>query len=135
VWRGAGGPDHGTQRRGDAGGPPFGPKKTDLAWTSRASLLKLSSVGANDPPRNHWVRRSVGIAHANMPLEYREEIALDHFLRAIGGNDVGAMLTVWRPENLQKAADTAACWEAARASFGGAGRQPERRLEGLGGMR
>ena len=28
--------------------------KNDLAWTSRASLLKLSSVGANDGPRSHW---------------------------------------------------------------------------------
>ena len=70
----------------------------------------------------HDIRRLMGIAHTNMPPEYREEIALDHFLRAIGGTDVGALLTVWRPDNLQKAADTAACWEAARTPLGGAGR-------------
>ena len=71
----------------------------------------------------HDIRRLVGIAHANMAPEYREEIALDHFLRAIAGTDAGALLTTWRPENLQKAADTAACWEAAKAPTGGAGRQ------------
>ena len=48
----------------------------------------------------HDIRRLVGIAHTNMPPEYREEIALDHFLRAIGGTDVGAMLTVWRQEKM-----------------------------------
>ena len=70
----------------------------------------------------HDIHRSVGIAHANIPPEYREELALDHFLRAIGGTDVGVMLTAWRPKTLQRAADAAACWEAAKASFGGAGR-------------
>ena len=90
--------------------------KAQLSGCKRRSQESLRELLAHD------IRRSVGIAHANMPLEYREELALDHFLRAIGGTDVGAMLTVWRPENLQKAADTAACWEAVRATFGGAGR-------------
>ena len=69
----------------------------------------------------HDIRCLVGIAHANMPPEFREELALDHFLRAIEGTDVGALLTVWRQDSLQKAADTAACWEAARTPLGGAG--------------
>ena len=33
-----------------------------------------------------------------------------------------AMLTAWRPKTLQRVADAAACWEAAKASPGGAGR-------------
>ena len=56
------------------------------------------------------IHRSVGIAHARMAPQYQEELALDHFIQALAGTDAGAILTTWRPENLQKAADTAARW-------------------------
>ena len=58
--------------------------------------------------------RAVGIAHANMAPCYQEDLALDYFIQALAGTDTGALLTIFRPENLQKAADAAARWEAAK---------------------
>jgi len=60
------------------------------------------------------IRRAVGIAHANMAAPYQEDLALDYFIQALAGTDTGALLTTFRPENLQKVADTAARWEAAK---------------------
>ena len=60
------------------------------------------------------IRRAVGIAHANMAPLYQEDLALDYFIQALAGTDTGALLTTFRPESLQKAADAAARWEAAK---------------------
>ena len=70
----------------------------------------------------HDVRRTVGIAHANMAPEYQGDLALDNFIQALAGTDAGAILSTFRPESLQKAADAAARWEASKSSAGGAGR-------------
>ena len=91
--------------------------KAQLSGRKRRSQEPLGELA-------HDIRRLVGIAHANMPPEYREEIALDHFLRAIGGTDVGAMLTYGAQRTSRR-----------RLILPPAGRQPEHRLEGLGGMR
>ena len=56
------------------------------------------------------IRRAVGIAYPNMAPGYQEDLALDHFLQALTGTDTGVLLTAFRPEDLQKAADTAARW-------------------------
>ena len=47
--------------------------KAQLSGRKRRSQESMGELA-------HDIRRSVGIAHANMPPEYREEIALDHFL-------------------------------------------------------
>ena len=68
------------------------------------------------------IRRAVGIGHANMALLYQEDLALDYFIQALAGTDTGALLTTFRPESLQKAADAAARWEAAKPPARGAER-------------
>ena len=94
----------------------------------QSELVKAQLRGRKRHPHEtigelaHDIRRAVGIAHANMAPEYREELALDYFVQALAGTDIASMLTTWRPENLQKAADTAARWEASRLPAGGAGR-------------
>ena len=54
---------------------------------------------------------------------YQEDLALDYFIQALAGTDTGALLTTFHPENLQKAADAAAWWEAAKPTAGGSERQ------------
>ena len=54
----------------------------------QSELVKAQLSGRKRHPHDMMgddIRRSVGIAHANMAPEYREELALDHFVRALAG--------------------------------------------------
>ena len=53
----------------------------------------------------------VGITHAKMASSARpsqEGLALDHFLLALSGMDIGALLFAWRPVTLNKVANATA---------------------------
>ena len=81
--------------------------KAQLSGRKRQPHEKMGDLASD-------IRHAVGIAHANMAAPYQEDLALDYFIQALVGTDTGAMLMTFRPENLEKAADTAARWEAAR---------------------
>ena len=98
----------------------------------QSELVKAQVSGRKRQPHEKMgdlaydILRAVGIAHANMAPLYQEDLALDYFIQALAGTDTGALLTTFRRENLQKAANAAAQWEA---------RQQSRRLEDPSDMR
>ena len=84
-------------------------------WIEQQSeLVKAQLSGQKRQPHEKMgdlaydIRRAVGIAHANMAAPYQEDLALDYFIQALAGTDTGALLTTFRPDNLQKVADAAA---------------------------
>ena len=86
----------------------------------QSELVKAQLSGRKRQPHEKMgdlaydIRHTVGIAPANMAPLYQEDLALDYFIQVLAGTDTGALLTTFRPESLQKAADAAARWEAAK---------------------
>ena len=86
----------------------------------QSELVKAQLSGCKRQPHEKmgdlaYDSHAVGIVHANMAPLYQEDLALDYFIQALAGTDTGALLTTFRPENLQKVADAAARWEAAKS--------------------
>ena len=74
--------------------------KAQLSGRKRQPHEKMGDLASD-------IRRAVGIANANMAPLYQEDLSLDYFIHALAATDTRALLTSFRPENLQKVADAA----------------------------
>ena len=79
-----------------------------FAREQRSELVKAQLIGCKRK-LNETIEElacdihcAVGIPLVTMAASSQEGLALDHFLQVLSGTDIGALLSLWHPETLNK---------------------------------
>ena len=93
----------------------------------QSELVKTQLANRKKKPQEfigelaHDIRRTVGIAYADIAASAQESLVLDHFVQALLDSDCGAHLAIWHPLTVSQVVDSAAFCEAERPLTRGGG--------------